>query len=1363
MSVGKITEFQLNSGMWSCYSDRLEMYFMVNRIGDDMKLPTLIAVMGDETYELLVNLASPRKPSELTYNEASELLRNHLQPSPSVLAERYRFRQTRQRSEQNVNEFVAELKKLARFCNFNNGLAENLRDQFVCGLKDDIMRQRLFGEDEGLTFINAVKIANSLEAAERDAAAVQARSVPDAAESVGKVHAMQARGGRRVGRALFQRGPSTDLGKYANCKGCGATSHDYASCFFRDYQCSRCGRMGHLRRVCSNLGNSQSGGKPGSFAGRGFHFGTSEEGKDESKEEDSIDLHALCLTDYKVMSLPISIDKKILNMEIDTGTPISCISKDTYDRYFKYHKLRTYNLTLKFYNGTNVRPLGFIKPLVKYEGVVKYLELFVIKGGTTSLLGRQWLTELNIPIGNTSNCNRIDSVCSNIDMLLDRYKQLFDGTLGRFTGGKATLRVREGAAPVFHRARPLPFALRERMDKELDVMLGAGIIEPVDCSDWASPLVPVNKPDGTLRVCVDYKATLNPVLLVDRYPLPKFDDILFALNGAQFFSKIDLSQAYNQIELDESKKFTVVNTHRGLFCYNRLVFGLSSSPSIFQRLMTNLFRGIPNVAVFIDDVIVGGKTKTEHLETLQLVFQRLLDNGLRLKKSKCIFLVREVTYLGYIVSKDGVKADPAKIEAIKNIPKPQNISELRSFLGMVNFFAKFLNNFSQRLIPLYNLLKKGVKWYWSQDCDRVFESIKNELVGSEVLAHYDPSKPLIVTSDASAVGVGGVLSQPSSMGGVERPIAFVSRTLTSAEKNYSQIHREALAIVFCLKKFHQYVYGRRFTLRTDHKPLVSIFGPNNGIPVMTASRMQRWAIILSAYTYDIEYVRTSDNSADGLSRLPLPCDRISGMPEQTHLHFAQEALLLDYQEIKRHTATDPILGRLLTYIRDGWPVECDTAGMQPYFNRKQEMYEELGCVMWGHRVVVPERCRDKVLQIIHEPHMGIVKSKALARSYVWWAGIDEAVEAVCRACTVCAAHADAPPRQSPRPWPWPHRPWTRIHLDFMGPIFGKTYLVVVDAMSKWIEVFNVHNTTAAATIERLSELWSRWGIPRQVVTDNGPPFTSQDFAEFLRCDMVEHLFSPPYHPSSNGAAENAVKTLKRVIKKAQYENQNIMKALNRFLLYYRNTEHASTGETPALLLLGRRLRTRLDSLRPDRDARMKQIQQRQINNAAGAANRSVGPGEEVWYRQYLKGEKWLPGTVEKSLGQSNYKVVSEDGSLVHRHIDQLKRRSRRSLVYTNPDAITSESRSPSFLPELQDKDFDSSDSFVDAESGTAKSEQPQCLSPEISLKSEPCDRTTNEGNVGLEFRESIQDLSSTSKPGSRPIRQCRLRKKPLYF
>ncbi|XP_049871194.1 uncharacterized protein K02A2.6-like [Pectinophora gossypiella] len=666
---------------------------------------------------------------------------------------------------------------------------------------------------------------------------------------------------------------------------------------------------------------------------------------------------------------------------------------------------------------------------------------------------------------------------------------------------------------------------------------------------------------------------------------------------------------------------------------------------------------------------------------------------------------------------------------------------------------------SARLTPLYELLQKGREWIWSQECESTFLSIKKSLSSAEVLAHYDPSKPLFMTCDASPHGVGGVLTQLTADGRSERPVAYTSRTLSDAEKNYSQIHKEALAIIFSVNKFHQYLYGRHFTLRTDHKPLVSIFGPNTGIPTMIASRMQRWAIILSAYSFNIEYVRTDENAADGLSRLPVTEEKVGNSmapPEQTYLHYVQQALLLDYHEIKRETLRDPLLSKILSYIRDGWPSQCEITNLQPFFNRKKELYEELGCVMWGHRLVVPENCKEKVLTLIHEPHMGIVKSKSLARSYVWWAGVDEAVERMCRECAVCAAHADAPPRHAPRMWPWPHRPWSRLHLDYLGPIAGRTYLIVVDATTKWLEVFNVSSgTTTNGLIDRLCELFSRWGLPKQIVSDNGPQFTSKQFEDYTKANGIDHIFTAPYHPASNGLAENAVKTVKRAIKKAIYEKRNIDRALCDFLIYYRNIEHSTTGESPAMLLLGRRLRTRLDMIKPDRESRVHRAQQRQ-KESAGGVSRSVDRNDEIWYKQFLKGEKWLPGRVIDSVGPSNFRVKGKDGVMVHRHIDQLHKRpnGRLSLVTTtaNLGQQSSTNSQPNHtgleVGSPQKSDGQSEQTTDEARVGSPATEQ--------GAQPSGVDR-------GAATSPDWQFASPTvTPPRTRPIRQCRLNKVPNY-
>ncbi|KAL0879410.1 hypothetical protein ABMA27_003165 [Loxostege sticticalis] len=1294
MSVGQVREFDTKSGNWSNYVERIEMYFLVNKVSSELKLPTLISVMGEDAYDLLSTLASPSKPSELTYNRAVELLSAHLQPKPSILAERYKFRQRRQLHNETIADYVSELKKLSKYCEFSSSLDDNLRDQLVCGLKSEIIRQRLFAEDN-LTYTRAVTLSLSLEAAERDASAVERNGI-DSSEGVNKF----------------------GLGE---CVKCGDYRHQPADCIYKDFVCSWCREVGHLRRMCpkrntrrmesnqwkrslaefggscdresksSSRGGrviSRGAGGRGRSAGRGRRgarrwdqdrarmYMLSErddmddnENVNETEEDISESMHQLSLSNYKPVCINIMVQNRLLNMEVDTGSALSCISKNVYKQLYSDLKLKPCCLQLKFYDGSATRPLGFIETLVSYNNVIKTLDLYVIDKGTTNLLGRQWLAELKIPIkiprpmlsSHFLAEREPDSKCT-INDILSRHKAVFDGTLGRYSGGTAELHVREGAVPVFHRARPLPFALRERVDAELDAMLRAGVIEPVDHSDWATPLVVVRKSDGNLRLCADYKVTLNRVLDVDRFPVPKMEDLFSNLSGNSFFTKLDLSQAYNQVVLSESsRKYTVINTHRGLFKYCRLVYGLSSSPGIFQKLMVNLFKNVPNVLIFYDDILIKNRDIQGHLQTIKEVLDILEKNGLKIKRNKCEFLAKEVRYLGFIIDRNGVRVDPDKVKAITNMPHPNNVTELKSFIGMVNFYGKFIQNLSMHLAPLYDLLKKGRHWKWGHEQNTAFIRVKGFLCSTSALAHFDMERETVLTVDASARGIGAVLAQrqPGRAAG-ERVVAYASRALTAHELHYSQIHKEALAIVFAVDKFHKYLYGRKFVLRTDHKPLVSIFGPNIGIPTAAASRLQRWAIKLSAYDFTIEYIRTDKNTADALSRLieSQKSEVVStetDLPEQTYLHFSSEALLLDYNVLKKETRSDPILSRVLSYIVDGWPSDIEIKELKPYYNRKNELYCELGCILWGHRVVIPYSCRKKVITELHDPHMGIVKTKALARSYVWWPGIDEAVEAECRACSVCAAVADAPPAHAPRSWPWPSRPWSRLHMDFLGPIRGLTYLVIVDSCSKWIEAIHMKKTTAQAVISVLRNLWSKFGLPKQTVSDNGPPFSSSEFQNFLAHNGIEHIFSAPYHPASNGAAENAVKICKRVIKKAFVQNQDVDVALNRFLLAYRNTEHPSTGDSPARILQGRSLRMRLDNVKPDRESRVGARQARS-EQCAGGAHRHFAQGAQVWYRDYRGSDKWLAGTVSKQLGNTDYCIKSSFGTEIHRHVDQLKQR-----------------------------------------------------------------------------------------------------------
>ena len=371
----------------------------------------------------------------------------------------------------------------------------------------------------------------------------------------------------------------------------------------------------------------------------------------------------------------------------------------------------------------------------------------VVEGDGPPLFGRNWIQQI------TLDWKEIGMVTTNLDSLLQRYHSLFKDELGTMVGVTAKLNVKPNATPKFCRARAAPYALRDVIEKDINRLQKLGVLEKVQYSDWATPVVPVPKPDGSVRLCGDFKITINPMLQVDQHPLPKPQDLLTILAGGKKFSKIDLSQAYQQMILEpDHRKYTTITTHLGLFQYTRLPFGIASAPAIFQQQMEKILQGIPKIACYLDDILITGQDDEEHLTTLQKVFERLHQWGLRLKESKCSFMKNSVNYLGYIVDAEGIHTAPDKIDAIRNAPRPENLHQLRSFLGLVNYYGKFLPSLSTTAHPLNQLTQANHKWKWSEDYEIVFTKLKEQLCSKPVLIHYDPGLPLKLACDASHYG-----------------------------------------------------------------------------------------------------------------------------------------------------------------------------------------------------------------------------------------------------------------------------------------------------------------------------------------------------------------------------------------------------------------------------------------------------------------------------------------------------------------------------------------------------------------------------------------------------------------------------------
>ena len=1251
-SFGKIDIFQPESEEFSAYLERVELYFEANGIKEDKQVPVFLSLLGAKTYSLLRTLVAPESPRSKSFKTLADLLKDHYEPKPLVIAERFTFHRRNQRREESVMQYLAELRRLATHCKFKDHLDEALRDRFVCGLISETIQKRLLTEDN-LDLKRALELAQGMEAAHRNAQVLQDNSETTEltvahSGSRGPNTVAQMQGEEEIDRV--SRYPRTQGASNTgrSCYRCGRSDHLAHNCVHKDSVCHHCKKVGHLARVC----RSQPQSKVPVTKNHWVEQTTSKPEEDVTDlEEDVIfNLTSRTTPPYQVV---VEINGQLIPMEIDTGAAVSVMSQESWEARFAELTLEQPSLCLRTYTAEKMAVLGETSVVVRYGKYKGTHKLYVVEGTGPTLLGRDWLRSIPLDWANIKSVSGIDS---NVDRLMGKYPEVFQEGLGTLKHFKATLHLLPGTTPRFCRPRPLPFAIREQVEGELDRLVEQGILQKVDYSDWAAPIVPVPKSDGAVRICGDYKVTINPSLQVDKYPLPRPNDLFTCLTGGKVFTKLDLTAAYQQMLLDEtSSKLVTINTTKGLFRYTRLPFGVASAPAVFQKTMETILQGMPQVICYLDDILVTGRTESEHTKNLEEVLCRLQEHGVRLKREKCCFYKTSVEYLGHSIDAKGVHTTKSKVKAIQEAPIPRNVQELRSFLGLLNYYAKFIPNLASLLRPLHVLLQAKQPWRWTKDCTTTFNKAKNRLVVAPVLVHYDPDLPLCLAGDASAYGVGAVLSHVFPDGS-EHPIAFASRTLTSSERNYAQVEKEALSLIFGVKKFHQYVYGREFTLVTDHKPLTTILGPKDSIPSLAAARLQRWALLLAGYSYKLKFKPTSTHgNADGLSRLPFNDSTAVGyLPDAANFNIAQiDALPVTSAELEVATRKDVVLSKVLYYTRTRWPNTIKEP-FKPYWNRRLELSIEGNTLLCGVRVVVPLALRQRIMEDLHQGHQGVVRMKALARSHFWWPGVDKDIEELVKSCSACQSVKHAPVKAPLHPWAWPTVPWDRVHVDFAGPFAGKMFLLVVDAHSKWPEVCIMSTTTATKTVNVLREIFARYGLPQQLVSDNGPQFVAEEFSLFLKLNGVKHIRCAPYHPASNGAVERMVQTMKQSLKAGLSQGVPVEQGLMKFLLQYRITPHAVTGASPSSLFLGRTIRTRLDLLHPNIGSR---VQAKQLHRKATVDThrrlRQFAAGQHIMTRDFYNGARWIPGTVVDQTGPVSYRVRVQGGRVWRRHVDHL--------------------------------------------------------------------------------------------------------------
>ena len=812
-------------------------------------------------------------------------------------------------------------------------------------------------------------------------------------------------------------------------------------------------------------------------------------------------------------------------------------------------------------------------------------------------------------------------------VVLEAHKSVFNEDtdnrpLPDFEAGEHVIELEPGHKPPFRPMYRYSPAELEEIEKTVAKMLKAGWIEPT-VSPYGAPLLFVPKPDGTWRCCVDYRS-LNRITVKNRYPLPRIDQLLDALNGATVFTGLDLQSGYHLLSIrpeDVPKtafRVPCVGPYGGSYAFKVLPMGLTNAPATFQNAMNRIFKEHLGrfVLVYLDDVLVFSRTREEHAHHLRVVFGLLERYRLYCRLRKCTFAQKEVKFLGHIVGAGGVKVDPAKIATVAEWPVPANVSEVRSFLGLATYFRKFVQGFSTLVRPLTNLTKATVPWEWTPACQEAYEGVKYALTHAPVLALPDFRKPFEVICDASITGLGAVLLQEG------RPVAFESRRLIPAEVNYLTTEQELLAVVHALQTWRCYLEGVEFTVVTDHNPLT--FLPTQP----TLSRRQaRWAEFLSRFRFKWEYRPGRKNVADPLSRIPLHKDDAHAcvaylcaveLRPRRRAGAAQEAPEPQPQprpqrqtrakRQPRAASAPPTRRQPQEPLPQPWPlppvigpwtgdlrVLRDAYERDPWFAKAVNLVDlhrgEGGLWYKGDRLVIPDEqwIKEGILYELpdapYSGHVGMRKTlKAVERLY-WWPGITQDVERYVRSCHSCQRAKAVQKKQAGllQPLPIPEDPFESISMDWITGLppterGHDAVLVFVCRLTKMVHLCPTTSKVTAEGTARLfhQEVFKHHGLPRDIVSDRDPRLTSHFWRQVMSYLGTKLNMSTAFHPQTDGQTERVNRVLEDMLRHFVGPHQNNWDELLPTVEFaINNSYHESTKDTPFRLVYGRDPRTPL--------------------------------------------------------------------------------------------------------------------------------------------------------------------------------------------
>lgn len=1147
---------------WTEDKEPVKAGILWSAVGDDAKLKYNDFHVTEEERKTAASIITKIK-SVMCKNEHS-------------LYERWNFYSCTQAENESFDNFLLRAKKMADGCQFDKIEQADLknimiRDRICFGIKDNHLKKKFLKENpEKLTLEEVIKLCQISETTDDRFKNMVGTSKEDSTAEIHKIH------------------KKTEVHK-GKCKFCNYV-HDFSKgkCPAMNQKCNTCNKTGHFKSCCPSRSNPS----------RKLHSIEQQESSDTEYEQERFvyQLSSGNKANRASVELKLKFNGKwdSYRCDMDSQSDVCVVGYKTLVSIFgsATPQLEKSNCHLKAFGGSSIEVKGQILVPCRHKNQIFTIVFQVVGVDHGFLLSERACVSLGL----IKYCNQISTDANqklkkDLDSIINEFQDVFNG-IGKFAG-TVKLEIDKSISPVIQKARRIPVNYLGQLEEELKSLSKMGIIEKVEQhTDWVSNVLLVRKP-GSMRICIDPKP-LNEALKRPNYQFTTIDEILPSLGKARIFSTVDVKKGFWHVELDkDSSLLTTFWTPFGRYRWKRLPFGISSAPEIFQMKVFEMTHDLNGVEVMADDILVYGCGDTyeeayaDHNKNMKSLLMRCRENNCKLNKSKIVLCNKSVLFYGFVLSDGGLKPNPVRVEAIRNMPEPKTKEDVSRFLGMTNYLARFIPNLSTESSNLRNVCLKTSDWKWTKSEQDEFIKLKNIVSDSTVLKYFDLHKPVELFCDSSSFGLGAALFQDNA------PIGFASRTLTKAESNYAMIEKELLAVLFGCKRFDQLLVGnQKVVVRTDHKPLVSIFTK----PLLSApKRLQAMLMALQRYNLTIEFISGTNNYvADTLSRAPIIEQEEQALEESRvfkvclnddfhnfekfqfvkHLRVSQSKIDL----VRKSTENDMTFQKLRDYINSGWPkhIRAVEDDVKVYFKYKSSLSYQEGIIFKDDQILIPADLRTVMLEAVHKAHNGKEFTMNLAKENLFWPGMTNQIEEAIRSCWICNKFAASQQKLPMQSHEVPIYPWQIISMDICFPKYrGKVLncLVMVDHYSDFIEVDILDDLTTISTIRSLKRQFARYGVPEKVISDEGTHFVSNKMEAFSQKYGFKHSTSSAYHQQGNGKAESAVKIIKHIIEKASDDNEDFWWAI----LHSRNTPNKMQS-SPAQRLMSRNTRCGLPAL-----------------------------------------------------------------------------------------------------------------------------------------------------------------------------------------